>query len=415
MHHLFYRLLVILLSPIILGHVSWLAIKNRQLRYFWQRLGFNYSDLPTGCLWFHCASVGEVNTLLPLLKNLYTKNEQLKFIITTNTITGANIVKRQKLNYLFHSYLPFDWIYSVKRFLCNVQPGALYVMETEIWPNLFTVCHKRNTPVRIINARLSSKTTSANEWIKSLLKLSLSNVHAIYARSEKDAKAYKQLGSDESIIHTTGNLKFCTAIHPTLEKNANIDLKNRDYVLVASTHQDEEKQIYTIWKALNRNELLLIAPRHPERNISIIKQLACDNIAMRSKSEEITEQTEVYLLDTVGELKDLFPKAKLVIMGGSFVSVGGHNILEPASYNRAVVTGPHMENFTEELALMLDNEAIVQVTSTEKPYQQLKQQLEALLNDEQGRELLEKNTTKISHDAEIVLSEYTDIIIGNMA
>lgn len=411
MHHPFYRLMITLLSPIIFGHVIWLAIKNKQSRYFWQRLGFNYSALPTGCLWFHCASVGEVNTLLPLLKNLHTKNQQLKFIITTNTITGAKIVKQQKLDYLFHSYLPFDWIYSVKRFLSKTQSTALYVMETEIWPNLFTICHKRNIPVYIINARLSTKTTAANTWIKSLLKFSLSNVHAVYARSEKDAEAYKQLGSDAHIVHTTGNLKLCTAMSSAANKNPRIDLKNRDYVLVASTHQDEEKQIYTLWKTLNRNELLVIAPRHPERSSSILKQLDCEKIARRSKNETINEQTEVFLLDTVGELKDLFSEAKLVIMGGSFVSVGGHNIMEPASYNSAIITGPQMKNFAEELALMLDNEAIVQVAS----YSQLKQRLARLLDDKQARQRLESNTEKISHDAEKVLSDYTDIIMGNVA
>lgn len=415
MHHLFYRLLVIILSPIILGHVIWLAIKNKQSRYFWQRLGFDYSALPTGCLWFHCASVGEVNTLLPLLRNLHTKNQQLKFIITTNTITGAKIVRQQNLDYLFHSYLPFDWRYSVKGFLSKVKPTTMYVMETEIWPNLFTLCHKRNIPVYIINARLSTKTTSANTWIKDLLKFSLSDVYGIYARSEKDAEAYKQLGSDTHKVHTTGNLKLCTAIHSAANDNARIDFKNREYVLVASTHQDEEKQIYTLWKTLNRNELLVIAPRHPERSSSIIKQLDCQNIAIRSKNETITQQTEVFLLDTVGELRDLFSAAKLVIMGGSFVSVGGHNIMEPASYNRAIITGPQMKNFAEELALMLDNEAIIQITSVAQPYGQLKQQLVRLLDDQQARQELESNTAKISHDAEKVLSDYTDIIIKNIA
>lgn len=415
MHHLFYRLLVIILSPIILGHVIWLAIKNKQSRYFWQRLGFDYSALPTGCLWFHCASVGEVNTLLPLLRNLHTKNQQLKFIITTNTITGAKIVRQQNLDYLFHSYLPFDWRYSVKGFLSKVKPTTMYVMETEIWPNLFTLCHKRNIPVYIINARLSTKTTSANTWIKDLLKFSLSDVYGIYARSEKDAEAYKQLGSDTHKVHTTGNLKLCTAIHSAANDNARIDFKNREYVLVASTHQDEEKQIYTLWKTLNRNELLVIAPRHPERSSSIIKQLDCQNIAIRSKNETITQQTEVFLLDTVGELRGLFSAAKLVIMGGSFVSVGGHNIMEPASYNRAIITGPQMKNFAEELALMLDNEAIIQITSVAQPYGQLKQQLVRLLDDQQARQELESNTAKISHDAEKVLSDYTDIIIKNIA
>ncbi|MBE9560296.1 MAG: 3-deoxy-D-manno-octulosonic acid transferase, partial [Proteobacteria bacterium] len=153
---LFYRLLILIFSPIILGHITWKAVSNKQSRYFWQRLGFNYSDLPENCTWFHCASVGEVNTLLPLLKNLHTKNDRLNFIITTNTITGGKIIRQQKQDYLIHCYLPFDWTFSVNRFISKTNPATLYVMETEIWPNLFTSCHNRGVAIHIINARLSS-------------------------------------------------------------------------------------------------------------------------------------------------------------------------------------------------------------------------------------------------------------------
>jgi 3-deoxy-D-manno-octulosonic-acid transferase len=410
-HHLIYRLLLIALSPIILGYTLWLSLNNRQSRYFWQRLGFNYSYLPTKCLWFHCASVGEVNTLLPLLKNLHAKNHQLKFIITSNTITGGKIVTQQGLNYLFHSYLPIDWLFSIKRFLSTVKPASLYVMETEIWPNLFTACNNKKIPVYIINARLSSKTTSANNWIKSLLKSSLLNVNAIYARSEKEAEAYKQLGAMEDIVKTVGNLKFTAVINSSKVTDKKSSTLNREYVLVASTHHDEEKQIYNIWKELNRNELLIIAPRHPERSDSIIKQLACKNIAVRSKSNEITDQTEIFLLDTVGELKSYFPKAKLVIMGGSFAPIGGHNILEPASFNRAIITGPFMQNFKEELELMLDKKAIIQIKVIEQTYAKLQEKLTELLDDENYRTALQNNTTKLTHKVEKILEDYSSLIL----
>jgi len=409
-----YRLLLILLSPVLLGHILWLSIKHRQSRYFWQRLGFNYASLPTGCLWFHCASVGEVNTLLALLKNLHAKNPRLQFIITTNTITGGSTVSRQNLDYLHHCYLPFDWNNCIRRFLSAAQPAALYVMETEIWPNLFHACHRQKIPVYLLNARLSSKTTTANRWIKSLLKLSLAKVTAIYARSDNDADAYRQLGADGDIIKTIGNLKFTTAIvsaQPADEKDNKKDYKNsisidRDYVLLASTHQDEESRFYKIWKQLERDELLVIAPRHPERAATIIKQLDCKDIAVRSKNEQVTDQTEIFLLDTIGELNALFIKAKLVVMGGSFVPVGGHNILEPAAFNRAIITGPYMENFAQELQLMLDKKAIVQLAATDE----LAEKLSALLDDETYRTMLQKNTENLSHDVEDILKRYTDLI-----
>jgi 3-deoxy-D-manno-octulosonic-acid transferase len=409
-----YRLLLIVLSPVLLGHILWLAIKHRQSRYFWQRIGFDYASLPTGSLWFHCASVGEVNTLLALLKNLHARNQQLKFIITTNTITGGNTVSRQNLDYLHHCYLPFDWCNGIRRFLSATRPAALYVMETEIWPNLFQACHKKNIPVFLLNARLSSKTTTANRWVKSLLKISLANVTAIYARSDNDADAYRQLGANSETIKTIGNLKFTTAMMAgqpgNINSNKNADENSlsiyRDYVLLASTHQDEERQFYGIWKQLDRDELLVIAPRHPERAASIINQLNCKDIAVRSKNEQVTDLTKVFLLDTIGELNALFIKAKLVIMGGSFVPVGGHNILEPAAFNRAIITGPYMENFAQELQLMLDKKAIIQLAAIDE----LAEKLSELLDDESYRTTLQHNTENLSHDVEGILESYTDLI-----
>lgn len=402
-----YRLLVTLLSPIILWHIVWLTLRNKESRYFWQRLGFNYSALPQKSLWFHCASVGEVNTLLPLLKNIHKKKNQLKIIITTNTITGAKIVTQQKLDYLYHSYLPFDWPYAIRSFIAATKPASLSIMETEIWPNLFAVCNNKKIPIQIINARLSTKTTASNKWVLSLLKTSLSKVDAIYARSTDNALAYQQLGAAADIIKTTGNLKFTTAIHPGQTSQNITTPADREYVLLASTHHDEEKQIYTIWSKLQRSELLIIAPRHPERGSAIVKQLHNKNVAIRSKNQPITDQTEIFLLDSIGELKDYFARAKLIIMGGSFIPVGGHNILEPAGFNKAIVTGPYMGNFKEELDLMLNKEAIVQLDSIDG----LCETLTRLLDDKNYRNTLEKNTERLNHNVEQVLEDYTNLIL----
>ncbi|VAW51105.1 3-deoxy-D-manno-octulosonic acid transferase [hydrothermal vent metagenome] len=402
---LLYRLLTIIFSPIILGHIIWLSIKNKQTRYFWQRLGFNYSQLPKNCLWFHCASVGEVNTLMPLLINIHNKNEKLKFIITTNTITGGEIVKKKKLGYLYHCYLPFDWNHSINRFLTTTKPSVIYIMETEIWPNLFALCANK-IDVYLINARLSSKTTSSPQWIKSLLKNSLSNAKFIYTRSEKDTQAYKNLGANNQHIATTGNLKLTAVLDNLQSTNTSTKITEREYVLLASTHNNEEREIYNIWKKLNRKELLIIAPRHPERGQSIQKQLNNINIATRSQNTTITQQTEIYLLDTVGELKNYFSTAKAVIMGGSFVPIGGHNILEPASFHCAIITGIYMENFQEELNLMLETKSIIQV----KDYNELSDKLEELLDSKELRTSLTNKTSDLENKASLVLEKYTDII-----
>jgi len=403
-----YRLLIFVLSPPLVAYILWQSISTKSTRYFWQRLGYDYKQLPKNSLWFHCASVGEVITLLPLLNSLHQKKPGLKFVVTTNTVTGGKIIKQQKLDYLFHSYLPFDWACAIKRFTNTTKPKAVFIMETEIWPNLFAACHNKGIPIHMINARLSSKTTKANPWVLSLLKTALSKVNSIAARSGKDASAYAQLGADKNIISTTGNLKFTSVLNkqPSTQEN-NFSIA-REYVLLASTHDDEESRIYKVWKKLHRKELLIIAPRHPERATSIIKQLSCNNISTRSKNETITEETEIFLLDTVGELKNYFKNAKFVIMGGSFTPIGGHNILEPASFNCATITGPHMENFQQELALMLDKEAIVQIASADR----LEDTLNRLLDDKKYREDLQKNTMMLAHDAENILKNYRDIILA---
>ena len=411
-HYIIYRLLLILLSPLLLGHITWLSISNRQWRYFSQRLGFGCSGIDQGRLWFHCASVGEVNTLLPLLKNLHKENSKLRFIITTNTITGASIVSRtvaqQKLDYLSHCYLPFDWSFSVNRFLRKVKPCFLYVVETEIWPNLYTQCNRNEIPIYIINARLSSKTTSANDFVKKLLRYSLLKTDAIYARTEQDAAAYRSISGNDDLVAVSGNLKFTTALDES-ENSQQLIPQDREYVLVASTHDDEELQIYRAWKHHHRSELLLIAPRHPERSAAIVKKLNCDKIAIRSKQQPVKGDTEVFLLDTVGELKDYFADAKLVIMGGSFVPVGGHNILEPASRHRAIITGPYMENFVEELNFMKRQNAILQILSIDE----LAPLLQKLLDDNDYRQQYEANTEKLSSNVSRILDDYTALILSD--
>jgi 3-deoxy-D-manno-octulosonic-acid transferase len=402
-----YRLLIVVFSPLLAAYIFWQSLSKKSPRYFRQRLGFDFSALPKNSLWFHCASVGEVITLLPLLKNLHKKSPTLKFIITTNTVTGGKIVQQQELDYLFHSYLPFDWSSAVNRFTKTTRPTTLFVMETEIWPNLFSVCYNKGIAIHIINARLSSKTTTAKPWVKSLLKTTLEKVSSISARSEQDALAYQQLGANKNIIATVGNLKFASILSAQQTTQQSHFSTDREYVLVASTHDDEELQIYRHWKKLNRDELLIIAPRHPERAAIIIKKLQCENLSSRSKNEAITDTTEVFLLDTVGELKNYFKNAKLVIMGGSFVPVGGHNILEPAAFNSAIITGPYMENFSQELTMMQNKNAIILVDSIND----LEKMLSNFLENKKHRNAMQKNTTLLKHNIEKIMDDYTNLIL----
>ncbi len=402
-----YRLLIFTLSPILLLYFAWFSLRNKQLRYFWQRTGFNLNHLPKHALWFHCASVGEVITALPLITEILHDQSSLQIIVTTNTVTGAKIVQQQARSNLKHAYLPFDWAFAVNRFIRKLKPQALFVVETEIWPNLFYYCHKNHCPVSIINARLSIKTMSANVWIKALLKSTLCYTDNIYTRSELDQTAYLALGADENKLHVIGNLKYGKKAEASHHATLKID---RDYVLVASTHNDEELQIARHWLNLDRNELLFIAPRHPERCPTImrqLKQLSPDlTIAVHSQHDVIDNHTSIYILDTVGELINYFAAAKLVIMGGSFVPIGGHNILEPAQFGCAIICGPYMNNFKDEVNLLLEKNALLQLTSLN----QLETTLEGLLAKNNRLRQLGSNSQPISQDFNRIVVTYAHII-----
>ncbi|MGB5676960.1 MAG: hypothetical protein WBN36_04000 [Gammaproteobacteria bacterium] len=205
-----------------------------------------------------------------------------------------------------------------------------------------------------------------------------------------------------------GNLKYSPPATKTLDK-PNV---STDYVVAASTHDDEELQILRCWLKLERHELLVIAPRHPERRDAILQQLnkLTDAIALRSRNDAITATTKVYLLDTVGELNNWFAGARLVIIGGSFIPRGGHNLLEPAHFGKAVIFGPSMENFEDEARLMLDQHAAVQVADVDA----LCQQLQHFLTNHDALQSLENNVADASAGFRHIVADYADIISARM-
>ena len=403
-----YRFLIFIFSPLILAHLIWKSFRLGQPRFLLQRLGFQLQHIPQSCLWFHCASVGETNTILPLLHELHNRHPDLPVLITTNTTTGAEIIERQNLPWLFHAFLPMDWCLTTLSFIRQLKPRVLYLVETELWPNLIVLCNDKNIPVNIINGRLSNKTSGANSWVRSVYKQVLSQVTHIYVRSKADQNNYLNLGASDNQVSILGNLKFIPPASINIESQTSTQ---RDYVLMASSHSDEEYQFTKIWNALNRNELLVIAPRHPERREGIIKQLKqtglySDAIALRSQNDNITEQTRIYLLDTIGELMQWFTQAKLIIMAGSFIHRGGHNILEPAHFGKAIVFGPHMESFVDESELLTSKNAAVQVQS----FDELGVVITELLDNQTSRKKLEDNVKQTLQPFAHIVNDYADVI-----
>ena len=192
-----YRLRLVLLSPLLVAYTMWRAIRDKNGRYLLQRLGFHYPAISRP-VWLHCASVGELNTALPLIEALRSRCPDAPFLISTTTTTSAAVLKRHDIEGLTHRYLPLDLPSMVDRFLSALEPRAAIVLETELWPNLFCAVRRTDIPLLVVNARLSQRTLKAGQWLQSTYRDCLGNVSAILARSREDADRYVQLYQDLS-------------------------------------------------------------------------------------------------------------------------------------------------------------------------------------------------------------------------
>lgn len=371
-----YQILIRLLSPLIWLIIIVEGIKNRAgWSFISQKLGLDFKAAQksfTRPIWIHCASVGEVKAAEPLIRQLMANHN---ILLTTNTKTSQILVNELFNHHVLHRYLPFDWPFALKRFVFAYQPSRLWIVETEIWPNLFRVANKNKIEISILNGRLTHKTFETPKWLQAAYRNSLRRIDKIIARSESDAQMFQKLGANPNKIEVLGNLKY-SAQPETQTQNRPID---REYILAASTHHDEELNITQHWLAMNRQELLVIVPRHPKRTLKIQKQLEFlgTKLKVATKLETIDSNTKVYLDDRIGRLLPLYAHAKVVIMGGSYVNKGGHNILEPAAFKRPIITGADTSDFEEEVALLKAHNGIIQ----NETYQQLSHDLMELLEN----------------------------------
>lgn len=402
-----YYILTILLLPVLVIYTLKLAIKFKSFIYLKQRLGFSLPELDGKPVWIHCASVGEVNTFLPLLDKLINELPRQIFVITTNTTTGANALQRHELNNTVHCYLPIENSYLIKKFLKQIQPRLCLIMETEIWPLLYKHITQLNIPLSIINGRLSNKTINTQNWIKNLYRQSLGHVDHILTRSEQDSSLFKELGASEKNIETIGNLKFSqNTFKPPLTLD---NFTQRRFVLAASTHEDEELQLAKLWHDTKfKDTLLVIAPRHPIRRKKIINQLKDlnKNISVRSNGDLIDENTDIYLADTLGELTGLMNAASIVFMGGSLIQHGGQNFLEAANLSKAIIFGPHMHNFQNEVDLFKHHHACLQINNINE----LSIAIQSLLIDNNARTSLESCAGQLMNNQADIADHYLDKI-----
>lgn len=352
-----YRILVRLLTPLLIGYTVWRAVKDGGIRYLSERLGIYSKPFTRPNLWIHAASVGEVFTVLPLLRKWLIKNPQARVVFTTGTPTGALVLQQQGLQQVQHRYLPVDFPGACRRFVRQLDAATGWIVETEIWPWLYAQCHRNNTALILINGRLSARTSNqAIGLLASSYRRALRDV-TVLARSKTDHDNFVRLGADPDKVQTVGNLKYTASADPDNYS----PLLPVPYVLAASTHDNEEQQIARAWHAgKTEHSLLVIVPRHPERGVRIMQQLTelGLQVSQRSLSQSPAPEHSVYLADTLGEMQAWYAHARAAFVGGSLIARGGHNVLEPARYACPTVVGPHTSNFDDIVEVMHTDNAL---------------------------------------------------------
>ena len=355
-----YQLFLWLISPLLILFIAYLAVRDRSWRSISNRFagGLHADKTKQQAVWVHCASVGEVNTALPLIKMWLQAHPQGRIVVTTTTVSAARLLKRYALPAIHHYYLPLDYSSLQRRFIRALRPRCLLVVETEIWLGLFSQCHRQGVPVIIINARLSQRSLRTRSWLGGYFRASLAHTQLVLARSQNDHKAYQQLGMAADKIELLGNLKYAS-----VGQRAGARLIGRDYYLAASTHQGEDEDIVNTFCASCPAELLVLAPRYPRRGRALYKKLKKRGVKvqLRTQQPEVAADTTIYIADTLGELSSLICYAQWVFMGGSLRAHGGHNVIEPAAYGVVQVTGPDTSNFAEETAALLKVQGLTQV------------------------------------------------------
>jgi len=359
-----YRLFSLLLFPFWLLHGIFHGKNYGLSNYVLQRVWTKKNQSDSFQVWVHASSVGEVIAITPLIQALIDRGENILF--TSFTASGYQTIQQQLGDRVNSAVAPIDFILTCRLFVRRHKIKLCLLMETELWPELLYQTAQRNIPIIQVNARLSPKSTDAPIFIRYLLRRALTAIRLHLARNQQDKALLLRLGADEANIKIAGNLK--SLYQPTEPPRRLIE---QDYLLLASSHEGEEQLLIEKMPLHWQSQLIVIAPRHPQRSESIQKMLNSAGIqfAVRSQCQPVNKQTQVYLADTLGELKAFMAHASIVIIGGSFDHTGGHNLIEPASLGCAIITGPSDSNIINDIQLL--GEGIIQVKDMETCWQQV--------------------------------------------
>ena len=401
-----YSILWLILIPLALLRLVYLSFQNpKYLDRVWQRLGFiAQRDDTEPSVWIHAVSVGETIATQTIVKAIQEQYPELQIVFTTGTPTGADTVSRLYGDSVEHYYQPYDLGVIAQRFLNVIKPRCLLLMETELWPNLIAACHQQKVPVLLLNARMSERSKQRYQKFASLTQQMLQQLTHISAQTEPDQNRLIQLGASPEKLSVTGSIKFDLNIDAGIDSKINEfrdkGLSGRPIWIAASTHPGEEKIMLQLHQELiqeHQNCLLVLVPRHPHRSGDIESDIKKTGLEYQrwSNLKEVSTDTLILLVDTIGELLLFYAVADVCFVGGSLVEEGGHNPLEPAYFSKPILFGPHDYNFLRIGEQLLVHKAAIRINNQRDLFTSLNDLLaDADLRSKYGnnaKNFLEKN------------------------
>jgi 3-deoxy-D-manno-octulosonic-acid transferase len=402
--------IILILSPFIF--IIRLLKKKETLKSYSQKILINDRYRPSGKLiWFHGASVGEIKSVIPILEKLEKNSKYSQILVTSNTLSSANIVKNLKSKKIIHQFFPIDSNFILKKFIDFWNPSKVIFIDSELWPNTLVNLKKREIPVVLLNARITKK--SFKRWMKfkNFARKIFSLISISYPANQETKKYLKILKVKK--IKFLNNLKYAEPNHEILTSNRKVKkyFKNRNIWCAASTHYNEEiicGNVHLKLKSKIKNLLTIIIPRHIKRCEEIKSDLEKLNLKVMviKSAQQIKYDVDVLILDAYGKTKLFFENSPNVFLGGSLINHGGQNPLEAARIGCNVLYGPNIDNFREVYSF-LNNIKIAQRVSSENDI------IKKLILLFRNKNRSNKNYLNLRSIGTKILERYYDEIIQN--
>ncbi|MCK0538692.1 lipid IV(A) 3-deoxy-D-manno-octulosonic acid transferase [Alcanivorax quisquiliarum] len=358
------------LMPALFLRLWWRGRRAPAYRARWrERLALGLPRQPGHTVWVHAVSVGETLAAAPMIRELLARHPATPLVVTTTTPTGSEQVQKLFGDQVLHVYCPWDTPDALARFFRAFNPALVLILETELWPNLVAAAAARHVPVWLVNGRLSERSFRGYHRFRALVRPMMQRFAGLMVQTEAEAERLQRLGAPAERIDVTGSVKFDLQLDDDIRAGAQALRSQwgaRPIWIAASTHPGEEAQVLAAHRQICAElpeTLLILVPRHPERFDEIARQVtqAGFTLARRSSGQPVAADVQVYLGDTMGELLMLFGTCDVAFVGGSLVTLGGHNLLEPAAWGKPVLSGPNRFNFERIAELLEGNNALITV------------------------------------------------------